>query len=118
MGLRFHRSIELAPGMRINLGKRSMSVSVGVKGAHTTLRPGQTARTTLSLPGTGVSYTTGGQTAAKPHHTAAKAPEAARPSIASEPMTDEPLPRGRAWWGWLWLSLIILIAALLIWLPW
>jgi hypothetical protein len=53
---RFRRSIEIIPGLRINLGKRGVSMSAGVKGAHVTF--GKTGtRTTLGVPGTGLSYT-------------------------------------------------------------
>jgi Protein of unknown function (DUF4236) len=49
---RFRRSIKILPGIRINVGKRSASVSLGVRGAHVTLRPGHTVRTTVGVPGT------------------------------------------------------------------
>jgi hypothetical protein len=55
MGFRFRRYFSLLPGIRLNLGKKRVSVSVG--------RPGLTAniskdgiRKTVSLPGTGLSY--------------------------------------------------------------
>jgi hypothetical protein len=60
MGFRFRRSIKILPGIRINLGKRSASVSLGGRGAHVTLRPGHKLRATVGLPGTGLSYTEGG----------------------------------------------------------
>ena len=53
---RFRRSFRIAPGLRLNIGKRSTSVSVGVRGAHVTI--GNTGtRTTVGVPGTGLSYT-------------------------------------------------------------
>ncbi|HEY2772459.1 MAG TPA: DUF4236 domain-containing protein [Candidatus Binatia bacterium] len=53
---RFRRSIKLLPGIRLNIGKKSSSVSVGVRGAHVTF--GKTGtRTTVGVPGTGLSYT-------------------------------------------------------------
>ena len=61
MGFRFRRSVKILPGLRLNLGKKSASVSAGVRGAHVTLRPGHKVRTTVGLPGTGLSYTEGGQ---------------------------------------------------------
>jgi hypothetical protein len=56
MGLRFHRSLKIAPGLRINLGLRGLtSLSVGGRGA--TLNLGKRGvKGTLSLPGTGLSY--------------------------------------------------------------
>lgn len=57
MGWRFRRGVRIAPGVRLNLGKRSASLSVGRKGFTTNLgRRG--LRATLGLPGTGISYTT------------------------------------------------------------
>lgn len=118
MPLRFHRSIRVVPGIKINLGKRSTSLSIGGRGAHVTLRPGHTARTTVGIPGSGIRYTTGGQAAAKPHQAHSKPAQSVRPSAPVEPTADEPLPTGRAWKGVLWLAIVILIATLLIWLPW
>jgi hypothetical protein len=56
MGFRFRRSIKILPGIRLNLGKRGISTSIGVCGAHVTF--GKTGtRTTVGLPGSGISYT-------------------------------------------------------------
>lgn len=56
MGFRFRKSIKVAPGIRINLGKKGASVSVGKRGANVTV--GKTGvRTTVGAPGTGLSYT-------------------------------------------------------------
>jgi hypothetical protein len=60
MGFRFRRSIRILPGIRVNLGRRSASLSIGGRGAHVTLRPGHKARATIGLPGTGLSYSQGG----------------------------------------------------------
>ncbi len=57
MPFRFRRSVRIAPGLRLNLGKRGVSASVGGRGAHLTVGPGQT-RTTIGVPGSGLSYTT------------------------------------------------------------
>jgi hypothetical protein len=56
MGWRYRRSFRIAPGLRLNAGKRGLtSVSVGGRGA--TLNVGKRGSTsTLSLPGTGLSY--------------------------------------------------------------
>jgi hypothetical protein len=55
MTFRFRRSIRILPGIRLNLGKRGVSTSIGVRGAHVTLGHGQ-VRETVGIPGTGVSY--------------------------------------------------------------
>jgi hypothetical protein len=53
---RFFRRIPLIPGLRLNLSRGGVSLSVGRKGAWTTFsRSGR--RTTVGAPGTGVSYT-------------------------------------------------------------
>jgi hypothetical protein len=55
MGFRFRRIIGLLPGVRLNLGKRGASVSVGVKGLTANISK-HGVRKTVSLPGTGLSY--------------------------------------------------------------
>lgn len=57
MGFRFRRSIRIAPGVRVNVGKKSTSLSVGPRGA--TMNVGKKGtRVTVGLPGTGLSYST------------------------------------------------------------
>ena len=53
--LRFHRSLGLGPGVRLNLSRSGLSMSVGSPGATLNLRQGE-ARVTSGLPGTGLSY--------------------------------------------------------------
>ena len=59
MGLRFRKSISTGP-FRINLSKSGVGWSVGGKGVRYGKRAGGRSYTTFSVPGTGVSYTTGG----------------------------------------------------------
>lgn len=58
MGLRFRKSIKLANGVKLNIGKKSVGISVGGKhgGVSYNTKSGTHAR--ASLPGTGLSYTT------------------------------------------------------------
>ena len=57
MGWRIYRRMQVLPGVRVNLSKSGPSISVGPRGAVTTFsRRGK--RTTLGVPGTGVSYST------------------------------------------------------------
>lgn len=67
MGLRFRRSIKVAPGVKINLNKKSVGVTFGTRGAHYTVNSKGKKTTTVGLPGTGLSYTTssGGGTSKK-----------------------------------------------------
>jgi hypothetical protein len=55
MGWRFQKRRRIAPGVRLNLGKRSASVSVGPGGAKVTAGP-RGLGATLTLLGTGLSY--------------------------------------------------------------
>lgn len=57
MGFRFHKSIKIAPGLRINLSKTGPSLSVGRPGASFNIGTKGT-RTTVGAPGTGMSYRT------------------------------------------------------------
>ena len=56
MGFRFQKRIKLLPGISLNFSKSGISTSVGVKGARVTFGNGKT-RTTVGLPGTGISHT-------------------------------------------------------------
>ena len=60
MGLRFRRSIKIAPGVRVNLNKKSASVTFGPKGLKHTVSTTGKSHTTVGVPGTGLSYTTSG----------------------------------------------------------
>lgn len=56
MELNFRKSFKIAPGVRLNVGKKGISsVSVGGKGARVSVGKKGT-RTTISAPGTGLSY--------------------------------------------------------------
>lgn len=55
MAIRFRKSFKLAPGLRLNIGKKGASVRVGPKGAgYTVGASGQ--RVSASIPGTGVGF--------------------------------------------------------------
>ncbi|UQG61521.1 DUF4236 domain-containing protein [Marinobacter sp. M3C] len=55
MAFRFRRTVSIFPGVRINLGKRGVSVSAGVRGANVTLgRNGLYGN--VGIPGSGMSY--------------------------------------------------------------
>lgn len=71
MGVRFRRSIKLAPGVRLNVTKTGMGVTVGGKGARYSVHSSGRRTLGLGLPGTGTYYQqssggrsrTGGQSA-------------------------------------------------------
>ncbi|TAT82469.1 DUF4236 domain-containing protein [Rhizobium ruizarguesonis] len=55
MAIRFRKSFKLAPGLRLNVGKKGASIRVGTKGAgYTVGTSGQ--RVSASVPGTGVGF--------------------------------------------------------------
>ena len=56
MGLRFRKSITLCKGVKLNLGAKSASISVGGKGVHQSFSTTGRTTTTVGVPGTGVSY--------------------------------------------------------------
>lgn len=92
MGFRFRRSIKILSGVRVNLGKHSTSISVGGRGSHVTLRPGHTARTTVGIPGSGLSYTEGGKLERR-----------------QTPPTDSETSRGISMRGWVLAILLLLV---------
>ncbi|BBK09383.1 DUF4236 domain-containing protein [Klebsiella phage 05F01] len=58
MGLRFRKRIKVIPGVYINFGKKGVnSVSVGGNGLTANVNRNGT-KTTVGLPGTGLSYET------------------------------------------------------------
>jgi hypothetical protein len=97
MGFRFHRSLKLLPGVRLNFGKRGVSTSIGVRGVHVTFGKSGT-RTTVGLPGTGFSYTH----LERPDRVRAWPPVA---YLAPSPGAT----RSNPWRGLLWTALIIVI---------
>lgn len=54
MALRFRRSVKIAPGLRINVGKRGMSLSAGGRGATVTMGKNGLYGN-VGIPGTGIS---------------------------------------------------------------
>lgn len=57
MGLRFRKSIKIAPGVKINLNTKSTSVTFGGKGVHYTASSTGKKTASVGIPGTGISYT-------------------------------------------------------------
>ena len=53
--MRFQKRIKIAPGICLNLSRKGVSTSLGVPGARVTYGHGQ-KRTTVGLPGTGISH--------------------------------------------------------------
>lgn len=68
MGFRFRKSVKIAPGVRMNLGKKSASVSVGGKGFRKTYSTSGRKTTSASIPGTGLSYSKSTSTSKSSSH--------------------------------------------------
>ncbi len=56
MGLRFRRSLKIAPGIRLNFSRSGVGFSLGGRGYTITASSRGSAFQTFSLPGTGLSY--------------------------------------------------------------
>jgi hypothetical protein len=95
MGFRFRRSIKLLPGIRLNFGKRGVSTSIGVRGAHVTFGKSGT-RTTVGLPGSGLSFMLLDK-------------QRRERVVALDPSLNSGMPPGRASRGWLWIALIVVV---------
>ena len=63
MGLRFRKSIKLGKNTRLNVGKKSVGISTGVKGARVSFNSSGRRTKSVGIPGTGLSYvsTSGGR---------------------------------------------------------
>ena len=58
MGLRFRKSIKIAPGVRFNVSSKSTGISIGGNGLRYSINSRGRSSTTVGVPGTGLSYTT------------------------------------------------------------
>jgi hypothetical protein len=56
MGLRFQRRIRVFPGLRLNLSRSGIGVSVGGRGAHVGITARGQTYTSIGLPGSGLSW--------------------------------------------------------------
>lgn len=83
MAFRFQKRIKLLPGVTVNLSRRGVSTSLGITGARVTYGHGQ-KRTTVGLPGTGISHTS--------IETSKQRAQAA-PEPANLASSDNPMPR-------------------------
>ena len=98
MGMRFRKSIKVAPGVKVNLNKNSVSVTAGVKGAHHTISSNGNRTSSVGIPGTGISYT---KTTRKKTERSYADDFGAEPIIppAQEPQGDKsPQPPKKKWY--------------------
>ncbi len=57
MGLRFKKSVKIAPGVKVNLNKKSAGITVGPKGSKVTVNTKGRKTVSVGVPGSGLSYT-------------------------------------------------------------
>jgi hypothetical protein len=56
VGLRFQRRVRIFPGLRLNLSRSGVGVSIGSRGAHVGITARGQHYASVGLPGTGVSW--------------------------------------------------------------
>lgn len=104
MALRFRRSVKIAPGMRLNVGKKSASVRIGGRGFGVTTGTAG-SRVSAGIPGSGL-YTTkkigggtskGRQAARRPRHNQ-DLRQLSLPDILRSVGPTERAVRFPAWW--------------------
>jgi tetratricopeptide (TPR) repeat protein len=57
MGIRFRRSMKILPGVRLTVGKSSVGISAGVRGARVSLNSSGRVTTSAGIPGSGLYWT-------------------------------------------------------------
>lgn len=83
--MKFRKSFKVAPGVRLNVGKTRSSLSIGGKGVTTNVSKTGT-RTTVGIPGSGLSHTFSNSRSKK--------------SKASDPELTGIMPPKRKWSFW------------------
>lgn len=56
--MRFRKSVKIAPGIKVNLGAKSVGMSFGTKGCRYSINSSGRRTSTVGIPGTGLSYST------------------------------------------------------------
>lgn len=116
MGLRFRKSIKIAPGIKINLNKKSTSVTFGSKGVHYTASSTGKKTASVGIPGTGISYTkTTGQSSKQK-----KTSEGGSQPMPTAPQSNFQDPDHKKWYqktGWI-IALLILFFPVGLFLMW
>lgn len=58
MGFRFRKSFKIGKGVKLNVGKKSVGISAGGKRGGVSMNSRSGTRARVSIPGTGLSYST------------------------------------------------------------
>lgn len=101
MGLRFRKSFKIAPGVRLNLNRKSVGVSLGGKGARYSINSSGRRTATVSVPGTGISYS---KTTAGKSSSGKSAPGTSEryrgKSVNNSAVSGDGKKKKSSWWKW------------------
>lgn len=116
MGLRFRKSFKIAPGVKINLNKKSTSVTFGGKGVHYTVNSKGKKTATVGIPGTGISYSESSGGSSKK----GKSRKNGNYSSSTNPSNNFHDPNRKKWYqktGWIifWLIFFFPLGLFLMW---
>ena len=91
MGFRFRKSINLGGGFKVNLSKSGVGYSWGTKGVRFTKTAKGASRSTISIPGTGISYVSESKSHSK------KVPDSPSSQIPNTPKKGGPHMKKKTW---------------------
>lgn len=101
MGLRFRKSFKIVPGVRLNLNRKSVGVSLGGKGARYSINSSGRRTATVSVPGTGISYS---KTTAGKSSSGKSAPGTSEryrgKSVKNSAVSGGGKKKKSSWWKW------------------
>ena len=100
---RFRRSVKIAPGLRLNINKKSVGMSAGVRGARYSINSSGRRTSSVGIPGTGLSYRT--------QHSG----DHPKVTDAADPVTENKIPSPTRLLASLvgWLTLLAFVIAIL-----
>ena len=87
MGFRFRRSMKILPGVRLTVGKSSVGISAGVRGARVSLNSSGRVTTSAGIPGSGLYWTE--SKSLKKKKAKSKAPRSVSSSRVEETIVDD-----------------------------
>ena len=110
MGLRFRKSVKLAPGVKLNFNKKSTGITFGGKGVHYTINSKGRKTASVGVPGTGLYYTTSSTKSKKAKKTAVNNDENRNEVIENDFIKKEKdIMTGKRWYQKTWGIILCLI---------
>ena len=91
MGWRFRKSFKLLPGVRLNLGAKSASISIGGMGFHKTISTTGRVTNSFGIPGTGLYYTESSTSGSRSRNTRVEAPRQVEPAYSAPAQPADPV---------------------------